>query len=81
MKQPTYAQALAWIANNDESACLDAAEMAQLISVVLVADLWGQTPEQVAETVVRARRAAQSRERAWDAETRRRVAQSEGGGA
>jgi hypothetical protein len=50
-----YVDAVAWIANNDETSETDAAVIAELISVVLVADLWRKEPEDVAADVLRAR--------------------------
>ena len=50
-----YAEAVAWIANNDETAETEADVIASLISVVLVADLWRKEPEDVAADVLRAR--------------------------
>ena len=51
-----YQNAVAWIAENDEPECDDMQEMADLISVALVADLWGKAPEEVAAAVLYRRR-------------------------
>lgn len=58
MRRPTYGSAVLWIALNDETAETDAERIAQLISVVLVADIFGVEPERVARDVLE-RRAAE----------------------
>lgn len=50
-----YKYAVKWIADNDETACTDHEEIKTLISVVLTADLFGVTPDKVADDVLRAR--------------------------
>jgi hypothetical protein len=50
-----YMEAVAWIANNDEPGETDAETVSEMISVLLVADLWRKEPEQVADDVLRAR--------------------------
>ena len=48
----TLARAVQWIALNDESTCHDVEEMAEMISVMLVADLYDKDPIDVARAVV-----------------------------
>lgn len=55
MKRASYQRAVEWIAYNDETACLNADEIEQFISVLLVADLWGKRPRKVADDVLRVR--------------------------
>ncbi|HEY7195500.1 MAG TPA: hypothetical protein VH439_17285 [Gemmatimonadales bacterium] len=55
MRRPSYLRAVEWIALNDEPTLTDAAELSELISVVLVADLWGKEPDDVARDVLQAR--------------------------
>ena len=50
-------KAIAWIADNDESGELDIEVMETLISVLLVADLFGKTPTEIATRVVKVRKA------------------------
>lgn len=56
MPRPNYANAVAWIGANDEpSFCSledDIETVATMISVALVADLWGYRPERVARDVI-----------------------------
>lgn len=57
--RPSYARAVDWIARNDEDVLMDESdieEMSGLISVVLVADLWGKDPGVVARDVIKMRR-------------------------
>lgn len=51
-----YAEAVDWIANNDECTERDAEVIAELISVVLVADLWQKEAEDVAADVLKVRK-------------------------
>lgn len=51
-----YRRAIEWIAFNDETACMDADVMSGLISVVLVADLFGKDAMKVATDVIGVRR-------------------------
>ena len=55
MKRPSYRAAVQWIADNDETAETDVRELALLISVSLVADLFGKHVDDVAKDVARAR--------------------------
>lgn len=55
MSRPSLKAAIQWIALNDETAETDPEIIAQFISVALVADLWGHTPRDVADLVVRQR--------------------------
>lgn len=50
-------EAIRWIADNDESGELDIEVMETLISVLLVADLFGKTPTEIATRVVKVRKA------------------------
>ena len=50
-------KAIAWIADNDETGELDIEVMETLISVLLVADLFGKTPTEIATRVVKVRKA------------------------
>lgn len=54
----SYERAIGWIADNDEPGEYDIDTMASLISVVLVADLWGKDPARVARDVVNRRKRA-----------------------
>lgn len=56
MKRPSYRAAVRWIADNDEPAEREAETIAGLISVVLVADLFGVEPARVAGDVLKARK-------------------------
>lgn len=59
MKRPTLQAAVEWIAHNDAPAdehTLD--ELAGLLTVVLVADLFGVEPETVAQAVLAERKKA-----------------------
>jgi hypothetical protein len=51
-KPPSYKEAIAWIANNDEPDETDKEVLVGFISVCLVADLFHKTTDQVAEDVV-----------------------------
>lgn len=55
-RRPSYREAVIWIAENDEPASDDVAEMENLISVVLVAHLFGTPAHDVARDVIRYRR-------------------------
>lgn len=55
MKRPSYRDGIRWIARNDETAETDPAEIGRLISVCMLADLFGVTEERVAMDVVRER--------------------------
>ena len=57
MRRASYRAAVAWIAENDEAGD-DTVEIAEMISTLLVADIFGVTPERVASDVVRYRRRA-----------------------
>jgi cbb3-type cytochrome oxidase subunit 1 len=56
MAVPTYKAAVQWIAENDEPTWYGVDSVALMLTVVLVADLFGKTPEDVAKSVVRYRR-------------------------
>lgn len=55
-KRASIKEAVHWIAHNDEPLETDAEEIASLVSVKLVADLFGLTDEEVAKRVARERR-------------------------
>lgn len=52
----SYKNAIAWIADNDETGEMDIEVISTLISVVLVADVWGKSAQKVAEDVIRLRK-------------------------
>jgi hypothetical protein len=52
LRRPRYRDAVEWIALNDEPSNPDVAE---LLSVALIADIFGTTPERVAQDVIRFR--------------------------
>lgn len=54
MKQG-YKFGVEWIARNDETACLEVDEVQHFISTLLLADLFGKEPAEVAKDVVRLR--------------------------
>lgn len=54
-KTPIYMDGVSWIAENDEPTLDDVNEISNLISVLLLADLFGRTPEEVAIDVLRVR--------------------------
>ena len=51
----SYKFGVNWIAQNDETGETDQGAVADLVSVMLLADLAGKTPEQVAKDVLKAR--------------------------
>ena len=54
-RHPSLSHAIRWIADNDEPELDeddDLADMEGLISVMLVADIWGLSPEDVAKRVI-----------------------------
>jgi hypothetical protein len=60
MKRASYREAVAWIALNDDAGAAYAmvmSEVAGMISVVLVADLFGKEPHHVATDVIKYRAA------------------------
>lgn len=56
MARASYREAIEWIALNDEPALDDVGEVAAMISVLLIADLWRKEPEAVARAVIRRRK-------------------------
>ena len=52
----SYKFGVNWIAQNDETGETDQGAVADLVSVMLLADLAGKTPEQVAKDVLKARK-------------------------
>lgn len=59
VRRKLYDDAVEWIAHNDEPTITDVEEMAGIISVVLIADLFGKTPAQVARAVIKIRKEEQ----------------------
>lgn len=59
-KRASIKEAVFWIAHNDEPGETEAEEIAGLISVKLVADLFGLTDEEVAKRVARERRKSEN---------------------
>lgn len=55
MKRASYREGVEWIAHNDDWDPVTVKEVSTLISVVLLADLFGVAPERVAQDVVRSR--------------------------
>ncbi len=53
--RPSYRSAVAWIALNDEPDESDWEIVAEMISVLMIADLWEKAPAQVAYDVVKYR--------------------------
>ncbi len=56
MKRASHRAGIEFIALNDELECLDPCEVDGYISTILLADLFGKDPMDVAEAVVRYRR-------------------------
>lgn len=59
MKRASYRAAVQWVALNDsagEDTALKVSEVSELITVVLVADIFGVEPEKVARAVIRVRK-------------------------
>lgn len=54
-KRASYRFGVAWIAENDEPETLDADEIGGFISTLLLADLFGKEPGDVAADIVRYR--------------------------
>jgi hypothetical protein len=57
MKQPTYREAVEYLALNVDVNESKARRIATLLTTVLVADLWGVSPARVARDIVQLRRA------------------------
>lgn len=55
MKRASYREGVEWIAVNDEPAETDINVIAELISTVLLADLFGKDPMDVARAVLKVR--------------------------
>lgn len=55
-KNASYRQAVRWIAFNDEEDCMDVETMSGMISVQLIADIFGHNDEKVAADVIRLRK-------------------------
>lgn len=54
-KKPMYIKAVNWIAGNDEPGEMDWANMVDLVSVVLIADLFDVAPKDVALDIIAVR--------------------------
>lgn len=50
-----YRFGVSWIAMNDEPSCLDFDAISEMISVMLLADLFGKDPLQVAKDIIKFR--------------------------
>lgn len=50
-QSPSFQHAIEWITDNDETAETSIDALETLVSVTLVADLWGKTPRYVATRV------------------------------
>ena len=57
-KRASYREGVAWIAENDEPAEMDHDTVAGLISVCLLADLFGKEATEVAAAIIRLREKA-----------------------
>lgn len=57
-KRPGYREAVEWIALNDETGETDVEAMSGLISIAMVADLWGKDSMTVAKAVIAKRKRA-----------------------
>ncbi len=55
-KRASYRDGVRWIAQNDEPGGQDVYTVAELVSVLLLADLFGKDPEAVAKAVVACRK-------------------------
>jgi hypothetical protein len=55
MKRASYRTGVAWIATNDEPSMAEVEQVAELISVMLLADLFDVESERVARDVIRYR--------------------------
>ena len=55
MKRPSYRAAVHWLAMNDDRDPETTEQIASLVTTCLVADLFGVTPERVADDVFEAR--------------------------
>ena len=60
MTDKDYCDCIQWIAENDESAAMDWREIEYLVTVCMVADLFGETPKSVAQSVIAVRRASEA---------------------
>jgi hypothetical protein len=56
MRRASFRAGVAWIAMNDEPSMAEVEQVAELISVMLLADLFEVEPERVARDVIRYRR-------------------------
>jgi len=54
----SYRKGIEWIASNDEPEELDVDSVSSYISTMLLADLFGKDPDEVAKAVVRFRKRA-----------------------
>lgn len=58
MMRASYRRGVEWVALNDESACMVLEEIAEVPSLLLLADLFGKSPEAVAKDVLKVREKA-----------------------
>lgn len=59
MKAPSYRDAIRWVAENDSGAdpdALDPKAVSELVSAVLIADVWDVSSEKVGKDIVRIRK-------------------------
>lgn len=61
-KRASYREGVAWIALNDEPSDVDPDSVASYISTMLLADLFGKEPADVAKAIVRKRRQVANQE-------------------
>jgi hypothetical protein len=57
-RQPSYGDAVLWLAANDEVSEHDVDNVAGLTTTLLAADLWGVNPRSLATDIIRARHGA-----------------------
>jgi len=67
MKRPSYRAAVAWVAGNDDPGVVDVETVRCMVTVGLVADLFGVEVERVAADVVKLRRRDALRQRTREA--------------
>lgn len=58
----SYRKGVQWIAENDDPCCVQQEDVAEMISTLLLADLFGKSPHAVAHDIVQYRRNAALRE-------------------
>jgi predicted secreted protein len=65
MTAKLYQKSVEWIARNDEPTIMDERDVSKMISVVLVADIHGKDPREVAKDIVGIRREDQRIDSFW----------------